>query len=85
MLDIHITFKDLVDSRINFQLFVNRFLLICVTFVCVSGTLLAQNTNVEMGREDKGKPLPTTRINNDKFKKIINIKIMSQSVNLTYA
>jgi hypothetical protein len=67
MLDIHITFKDLVDSRINFQLFVNRFLLICVTFVCVSGTLLAQNTNVEMGPEDKGKPLPSNRIVSGKF------------------
>jgi hypothetical protein len=67
MLDKKIIFKDLVVSIISVQLLVNRFLLICATCVCVSGTSLAQNTNVEMGREDKGKPLPTTRINKDKF------------------
>jgi len=68
MLDMKIIFKDLVVSIISVQLLVNRFLLICAIFVCVSGTLLAQNTNVEMGPDDKGKPVPTTSIGKDKLK-----------------
>ena len=68
MFDMKITLIDLVDLRITFQLVVNRFLLIFATFVCVSGTLLAQNTNVEMGPDDKGKPVPTTSIGKDKLK-----------------
>jgi hypothetical protein len=67
MLDMKIILKNIVGSRINFQLLVNRFLLTFATFVCVSGTLFAQNTNVEMGREDKGKPLPSNRIVSGKF------------------
>ena len=67
MLDMKIIFKDLVNLRISFQLMAYRFLFIFAAFVCSSGSSWAKDIHVEMGREDKGKPLPTTQINKDKF------------------
>jgi hypothetical protein len=67
MPDMKISLKNLVDLRISFQLVAHRFLLICATFVCSSGTSWAKDIHVEMGPDDKGKPLPTTQINKDKF------------------
>ena len=67
MFDMKITLIDLVDSRINFQLVAYRFLFTFAAIVCSSGVSWANDIHVEMGREDKGKPLPTTQINKDKF------------------
>ena len=63
-----IIFKDLVVSRISFQLLVNRFLLIFAAFLCFSGNSYAKDIHVEMGPDDQGKPVPSGRIVSDKFK-----------------
>ena len=67
MFDMKITLKNMVDSRINFQLVAYRFLFTFAAFVCSSGSSWAKDIHVEMGPDDKGKPLPTTQINKDKF------------------
>ena len=68
MLDMKITFKNIVGSRINFQLVAYRFLFTFAVFVCSSRDLWAKDIHVEMGPEDKGKPVPSARIVTGKYK-----------------
>ena len=45
-----------------------RFFIILILSFWISGNAFGQDIKVEMGPDDKGKPLPTTSIGKDKLK-----------------
>ena len=52
-----------------------RFFIILILSFWISGNAFGQDIKVEMGPDDKGKPLPTTSIGKDKLK-ALTLKVL---------